>query len=87
MPGSVGPSCGKRGERIKQRDEIEKLLLWPKRLRRRQVALLGLVLVVDLLDLATVDPQEASRQEMLSHLEAQALEQGLGSLRFEEEGQ
>src|SRR5438874_8927949 len=41
-------------ERIKQVDKIEKLILRIKRCRWRQLALLGFVLVVDLLDLTTV---------------------------------
>src|SRR6266480_2888269 len=40
-----------RGERIKQVDKIEKLLLRLKGLRWRQLTLFGFVLVVDLLDL------------------------------------
>jgi hypothetical protein len=44
-----------QSERIKQVDKIEKLLLQLKGLRWRQLALLGFVLVVDLLDLPTVD--------------------------------
>ena len=49
-------SYGKlRGERIKQVNKIEKLIVRIKGLRWRQVTLLGFVLVVDLLDLPTVD--------------------------------
>src|SRR5260370_28702579 len=35
--------------------KIRKALLWPKRFRRRERALLGFVLVVDLLEFAAVD--------------------------------
>src|SRR6266851_6631157 len=39
--------------------KIRKALLWPKRFRRRERALLGFVLVVDLLEFAAVDAQAA----------------------------
>src|SRR5258707_11984579 len=39
--------------------KIRKALLWPKRVRRRERALLGFVLVVDLLEFAAVDAQAA----------------------------
>src|SRR5256885_6393932 len=67
-----------RGERIKQLDKIEKLILRIKGLRWRQLALLGFVLVVDLLDLPTVDTQTTCWQDMLGHLVPQAREQLLG---------
>jgi hypothetical protein len=44
-----------RGKRIKQVDKIEKLIIKIKGLRWRHLALLGFVLVVDLLDLTAVD--------------------------------
>src|SRR5713226_8620409 len=69
-----------RGERIKQVDKIEKLLLRLKGLRWRHLALLGFVLVVDLLDLPTVDAQTTCRQDVACHLVPQALEQWLGRL-------
>src|SRR3989440_10015612 len=65
-------------ERIKQVDKIKKLILRIKGLRWRQVALLGFVLVVDLLDLPTVDTQTTCWQDMLGHLVPQAREQLLG---------
>src|SRR5260370_14578472 len=39
--------------------KIRKALLWPKRFRRRERALLGFVLVVDLLEFAAGDAQAA----------------------------
>src|SRR5439155_5589066 len=69
-----------RGERIKQVDKIEKLLLRLKGLRWRHLTLLGFVLVVDLLDLPTVDAQTTCWQDVLCHLVSQALEQRLGCL-------
>src|SRR5712692_9165825 len=63
-----------RGERIKQVDKIEKLILRRKGRRWRHLALLGFVLVVDLLDLPTVDAQATGGQDMLGHLVPQALE-------------
>src|SRR2546428_4516817 len=77
-----------RGERVKQVDKIEKLLLRLKGLRWRQLALLGFVLVVDLLDLPAVDAQTTGWQDMLGHLVPQALEQRLGRLLWRQgEGQ
>src|SRR6266480_4514566 len=69
-----------RGERIKQVDKIEKLLLRLKGLRWRHLTLLGFVLVVDLLDLPTVDTQTTCWQDVLCHPVSQALEQWLGCL-------
>src|SRR5258708_18649139 len=69
-----------RGERIKQLDKIKKLLLRIKRCRWRHLTLLGFVLVVDLLDLPTVDVQTTCWQDVLCHLVSQALEQRLGCL-------
>ena len=62
-------------ERIKQVDKIEKLILRIKRCRWRHLALLGFVLVVDLLDLPTVDAQATWGQEVLSHLVPQTRQQ------------
>ncbi len=77
-----------RGERIKQVDKIEKLILRRKGRRWRHLALLGFVLVVDLLDLPTVDTQATGGQDVLGHLVPQALEQRLGRLlRLQGEGQ
>ena len=59
-----------RSERIKQVNKIEKLILGLKRRRWRQLTLLGFVLVVDLLELATVDAQTTWGQDVLGHLEA-----------------
>src|SRR2546423_5227456 len=70
-----------RGERIKHLDKIEKLLLRIKRCRWRQLALLGFVLVGDLLDLATVDAQATWRQDVLGYLVSQACQQWCGRLR------
>jgi len=44
--------CGKR---IKQIDKIEKPIIRLKRLGRRKMALLGVVFVVDLLPLTSID--------------------------------
>src|SRR5260370_24851347 len=66
-----------RGQRIKQVDKIEKLRIGIKGLRWRQLALLGFVLVVDLLDLATVDAQTTCGQDVLGHLVPQALQEWL----------
>jgi len=44
-----------RGERIKQVNKIEKLILGLKGRRWRHLTLLGFVLVIDLLDLPSVD--------------------------------
>src|SRR4051794_23507492 len=57
-----------RGKRIKQLDKIEKVILCIKRFRWREVALLGFVFVVNLLDLATVDAQPTLGQDVLGHL-------------------
>src|SRR5258708_21135002 len=69
-----------RGEGIKQLDKIEKLILRIKRFRRRHLALLGFVFVVDLLDLPTVDTQPTCWQDVLGHLVSQALQQALSGL-------
>ena len=72
-PSHLRTSHGKlRGERIKQVDTIEKLILRIKGLRWRQLALLGFVLVGDLLDLPTVDAQTTCWQDVLGHLVPQA---------------
>src|SRR5579884_3537578 len=60
----LSPSYGKQGERSNQLDKIEKVLRWPERLRRRQVALLGLVFIRDLLEPPAIDAQDPNRQEM-----------------------
>ena len=60
-------SRGKSSQRIKQLNKVEKLLLRLKRLRRGQIALLGLVLIVDLFDLATIDAQAARWQDLAHH--------------------
>src|SRR5436305_4119268 len=57
-----------QSERIKQVDKIEKLLLRIKRRRWRQLALLGFVFVVNLLDLPAVNAQATWRQDVLGHL-------------------
>src|SRR5712692_11365364 len=57
-----------RGERIKQGDKIEKLLLRRKGRRWRHLALLRFVFVVDLLDLPAVDAQPTCGQDVLCHL-------------------
>ena len=62
----------KGSQRIKQLDKIQKLLIWLKGHRRRHVALLGFVLIVDLLDLPTVDAQATGGQDVLGHLVPQA---------------
>src|SRR6266702_118087 len=62
-------------ERIKQVDKIKKLILRIKGRRWRHLALLGFVLVVDLLDLPTIDAQAAWGQEVLSHLVPQTRQQ------------
>src|SRR5207247_4567113 len=69
-----------QSERIKQVDKIEKLLLRIKGRRWRQLALLGFVLVVDLLDLTAVDAQATCGQDVLGHLVPQARQQRLGGL-------
>ncbi len=69
-----------QGERIKQVDKIEKLILRIKGRRWRHLALLRFVLVVDLLDLPTIDAQATNWQNVLCHLVPQALEQGLSGL-------
>src|SRR2546421_11847642 len=69
-----------RSERIKQIDKIEKLILRIKRFRRRQVALLGFVFGVDLLDLPTVDTEPTHWQEVLCNFVSQARQQPLGRL-------
>ena len=77
------PSHGKlRGERIKQCDNIENLLLRPKGLRWRHLTLLGFVFVVDLLDLSAVDAQATDGQDVLGHLVPQALQQRGSGLRW-----
>jgi hypothetical protein len=65
----------RRCERIKQLDKIEEPLLWLERLRRRQPTLLRLVLVIDLLDLAAVDPQPPWWQDMTCYLVSQTCQQ------------
>src|SRR6266581_9213734 len=67
-------------ERIKQVDKIKKLLLRIKGRRWRQLALLGFVLVVDLLDLTAVDAQATCGQDVLGHLVPQARQQRPGGL-------
>ena len=67
-------------ERIKQVDKIEKLILRIKRCRWRQLPLLGFVLVVDLLDLPTVDAQATCGQDVLGHLVPQAGQQRASGL-------
>jgi len=69
-----------QSERIKQVDTIEKLLLRLKGCRWRQLALLGFVLVVDLLDLPTVDAQTTGWQDVLGHLMTQARQERRGGL-------
>ena len=61
-----------RGERIKQLDKIKKLILRIKGLRWRHLTLLGFILVVDLLDLPTIDAQATCGQDVLCHLVLQA---------------
>src|SRR2546421_10735975 len=76
-------------ERIKQVDKIEKLILRIKRCRWRHLALLGVVLVVDLLDLPPVDAQATWGQDVLGHLVPQADQQrasGLLGLQGESQG-
>ena len=65
-----------RGERIKQVDNIEKLILRLKGLRWRHLTLFGFVLVVDLLDLATVDAQTTCWQDVLAILCRKRLSSG-----------
>src|SRR5205823_6350805 len=76
------------GERIKQVDKIEKPLSRLKGSRRRHVALLGFMLVVDLLDLTSVDAKATLGQDVLGHLVTQANQQrGGGLLRLQGESQ
>src|ERR1700736_78998 len=65
--------CEKRSKRVKQVDKVKKLLLRLKGRRWRDIALLGLILAVDLLDLATVDAQAALGQDMQCHFVPQTL--------------
>src|SRR6266700_6061727 len=67
-------------ERIKQVDKIEKLILRIKGRRWRHLALLRFVLVVDLLDLPTIDAQAAWGQDVLGHLVPQADQQRASGL-------
>src|SRR5260370_16124587 len=55
--------------------KIRKALLWPKRFRRRERALLGFVLVVDLLEFAAVYSQAALGEYIVS----QELRESLGA--------
>src|SRR6266702_3218647 len=69
-----------RGERIKQGNKIEKLILRLKGRRWRHLALLGFMLVVDLLDLTSVDAQATLGQDVLGHLVPQACQERRGGL-------
>src|SRR6266702_7549752 len=64
-----------RSQRIKHLDKIEELLSWLEWLRWRYPTFLRFVLMIDLLDLPTVDPQPTRGQHMACHLVPQALEQ------------
>src|SRR6266700_1468303 len=68
------PSC-LQSERIQQVNKVEKLILGVKWRRRRHLALLGLVLLAELLNLATVNAQTPWRQHVLGHLLSQARSQ------------
>src|SRR5260370_20445455 len=58
------PFCGgERSQRVEHHDKVEKLLLRLKRGRRGQVALLGLVFVLDLVDLTAVGASTAVGRE------------------------
>src|SRR5882762_8409924 len=48
-------------EGIENFDKVEKPILWFKGLRRRHVALFGFVLVVNLLNLPSIDAQNTGR--------------------------
>src|SRR6266699_4714274 len=63
----------KRSKRVKQVDKVKKLIIRLKGRRWRDIALLGLILAVDLLDLAAVDAQAALGQDMPCHLLPQTL--------------
>src|SRR6266702_1960648 len=64
-----------RCQRIKHLDKIEELLSWLEWLRWRYPTFLRFVLMIDLLDLPTVDAQPTHGQHMACHLVPQALEQ------------
>ncbi len=61
----------RRCERIQYIDKIEELLPGLKQLRWRQPSLLWSVLVIDLLDLATIDAQALFWQDVACNLVSQ----------------
>src|SRR5258708_4217109 len=79
---------GQRSQRVQQRDKVEKPVLRLKRLRRGEVTLLRLVLIVDLLDLTAVDAQATLRQELAHHVLTHAPQQWLACLLWlQDQGQ
>jgi len=53
-----------RGERIEYFDKVEKSILWLKGFGRRYIAFLGFVLVVNLLDLPSIDAQKTRGEQL-----------------------
>src|SRR5438270_2051438 len=81
-------SGNERSKGIKQIDKVEKLIIRLKGLGWRHLALLGFILVVDLLDLTAIDTQVTWRQDLAPHFVSQPQEQWLGCLlRLQGEGQ
>src|ERR1700694_3441312 len=62
------PLTSLKSKRIKQVNKIQKLILRLKGLRWRHITLLGLILVVDLLELPAVDPKATWWKEDACHL-------------------
>src|SRR5215470_4232398 len=51
-------------QRIKYFDKVEKAIIWSKGLWWRNIALFGFVLIVNLLDLSSVDAQNTRGQQL-----------------------
>src|SRR5947199_4180413 len=69
-------------KRVNHLNKILKALLWQKGLGRRQMALFGFVLIVDLLDFTTIDAQETRRQDHCAHITLEPPADGFGVLRL-----
>ena len=67
-------------KRVNHLNKILKALLWQKGLGRRQMALFGFVLIVDLLDFTTIDTQETRRQDHRADITLEPPADGFGIL-------
>ena len=76
-----------RGERIEYFDKVEKSILWLKGFGRRYIAFLGFVLVVNLLDLPSIDAQKTRGEQLPCDMVEQTLDQLHSSIRLQDEGE